>query len=174
MSTVIYHGFFVSTDSAITLMNLVNDFRPYVHAEGQKMLDKFIRATGGKDVSKGWRAWKDMRAETVDKGFRAPSLDTDFKLTFFPEKERFLGIAFTEHEAWFRRWLHQPLVHEYGYWNNSDKPRRIRQNEWNQRQETWDRVLDMDAPACRGLTITLHEMGGPLPKSYRKHTKRTK
>lgn len=171
MSTKIYHGFSVSTDSAVCLMDLVNRFRPYVLAEGQKMLNRFLRKTGTlDDTFQGWRTWMDLRAETVDKGIRAPGVDTDFQLVFFPDGDRFLGIAFTEHHRWFRHWLRQPAVSEYRYWNNSDRPSGISQKEWDRRAGAWDRVLGMDAPATRGLTITLHKIGGPFPqhKSDRK------
>jgi hypothetical protein len=114
MSTKIYNGFSVSTDSAVCLMDLVNSFRPYVRAEGQKMLNQFLRKTGTtEDPFRGWTAWMELRAETVDKGIRAPGVDTDFQLVFFPDGDRFLGVAFTEHSRWFRHWLRQPSVSEY-------------------------------------------------------------
>ncbi|MDD2750843.1 MAG: hypothetical protein PHX24_12260 [Acidithiobacillus sp.] len=172
MSTKIYNGFSMSTDSAVHLMDMVNSFRPYIRAEGQKMLNRFIRKTATPDHPyQGWRVWMDFRSETVDKGIRAPSVDTDFELTFFPDGKRFLGIAFTEHDRWFRRWLKQPLVSEYRYWDNSDKPSRISRKEWDQRAETWDRVLGYDAPSTRGFTISLHEIGGPLPQHKRRKRK---
>ncbi|CDQ10589.1 protein of unknown function [Acidithiobacillus ferrivorans] len=165
MSTKIYNGFSVATDSAACLMDLVNGFRPYVQAEGQKMLNQFLRKTGTtEDLFRGWSAWMELRSETVDKGIRAPGVDTDFQLVFFPDGNRFLGIAFTEHPRWFRHWLRQPSVSEYRYWNNTDQPSGISRKEWGRRAETWDRVLGLDTPATRGFTITLHEIGGPFPQ----------
>lgn len=135
------------------------------------MLNRFLRKTGTPDDPfQGWRTWMDLRAETVNKGLRAPGVDTDFQLVFFPDGDRFLGVAFTEHDRWFRRWLRQPSVCEYRYWNNADRPSGISRREWDQRAETWDRVLGWDTPATRGFTIALHEIGGPCPqhKSDRK------
>jgi hypothetical protein len=174
MSTKIYNGFSIATDSATRLMDTVIGFRPYIRAEGQKMFDAFLRKTGtAEEPLKGWMTWMDLRAETVDKGIRAPGVDTDFQLTFFPDGDRFLGIAFTEHNRWFRHWLRQPLVSEYRYWNNADRPNGISRKEWGRREETWDRVLGMEPPATRGFSIDLHEIGGPCPqhKTDRKRKK---
>ncbi|MHB8226265.1 hypothetical protein [Acidithiobacillus sp.] len=165
MSTKIHNGFSVATDSAIRLMELVNGFRPYVRTEGQKMLNVFLRKTGtSEEPFKGWTAWMELRAETVDKGRRMPAVDTDFQLVFFPDGDRFLGIAFTEHPRWFRHWLRQPLVSEYRYWNNTDQPNGISRKEWERRADAWDRVLGWEPPSTRGLAIDLHQSGGPFPQ----------
>lgn len=165
MSTKIYNGFSVDTSSAMQLMELVNGFRPYVKTEGQKMLNNFLRKTGTtEDPFKGWTAWATLRAETVDKGLRAPGVDTDFQLVFFPDGDRFLGIAFTEHHRWFRHWLRQTAVSEYRYWNNTDQPIGISRREWERRAEAWDRVLGMEPLSTRGFAIDLHEIGGPFPQ----------
>lgn len=166
MSTTIYMGFSISARSAVSIMNTVKKFRPYVEIEGQKMFKAFLHKNGFlDDPFNGRKSWLDLRSQTVDKGIRAPELDTDFQLTFLRDKDRFLGIAFTEHEHWFRHWLLQPSVREYGYWNNSDRPSGISQKAWDRRAQTWDRVLGLDAPSSRGFTITLHEIGGPSLQS---------
>lgn len=163
MSTQIYNGFSVATDSAVDLMNLVDSFRPYVRAEGQKMLHRFLRKTETPaEPFRGWKTWRELRAETVNKGGRAPKVNTDFQLVFFSDQSRFLGIAFTEHARWFRQWLRQPLVSEYQYWNNADQPCEISRSQWQRRAETWDRVLGLDTSATRGFIINLHEIGPSL------------
>ena len=175
MSTKIYNGFSVATDSVFQLMETVNSFRPYIRAEGQKVLNAFLRKTRtAEEPFKGWMMWMDLRARTVDKGIRAPGVDTDFQLVFFPDGDRILGIAFTEHDRWFRRWLRQPLVSEYRYWDNTDQPNGISRKEWERRNEAWDRVLGTEPPVTRGLCIDLHEIGGPCPqdKADRKRKKK--
>ena len=162
MSTKIYQGFLVETDSAVELLSLVDRFRPYIHRQGRKLLDNFIRMCGG-DEFNAWTKWMDIRRETVEKGIRAPRVDTQFQLVFFPDGKRFLGIAFTEHEQWFSQWLRQPLVQEYGYWDNTDKPENISELNWDARRNDWDRVVGCDPICTRGFAIDLHEVPGPLP-----------
>lgn len=162
MSTAIYNGFSVSASSSVSIMDTVRKFRPYIETQGQKMFKSFLHKNGFLDDSfNGRKFWLDLRSQTINKGIRAPELDTDFQLTLFPDKDRFLGIAFTEHEHWFRHWLLQPSVREYRYWNNTDRPSGISQKEWDRRAQVWDRVLGRDAPSTRGFTITLHEIDGP-------------
>jgi hypothetical protein len=152
MSTKIYQGFLVKTDSAAEILALVDGFRPYIHRQGQKLFKDFVKLCGLDEI-KSWMNWMDIRRETVEKGIRAPHVDTQFQLVFFPDGKRFLGIAFTEHERWFRQWLRQPLVQEYGYWDNTDKPKNVSQLDWDTRGCDWDRVAGCDPVGCSDLAL---------------------
>ncbi|WP_031574770.1 hypothetical protein [Acidithiobacillus thiooxidans] len=165
MSTRIYNGFLLETGSSAQLMQSVEAFRPKIQTKGQQLLDRFLKAsaTSG-DALQGWHYWLECRREIAQRGLSHPAVDTEFKLVFFPDGNRFLGIAYTTHEAWFRSWLRQPLVKSYGYWTSSDKPLSISAKAWGERGADWDRVLGDDTPAERGLTIDLHKPNGPLPR----------
>lgn len=165
MSIRIYNGFLLETGSPLQLIQSVEAFRPRIRAKGQQLLDRFLKASATPDDPlHGWDYWLERRKEIAREGLRNPAFDTEFKLVFFPDGNRFLGIAYTAHEAWFRSWLRQPLVKSYGYWTSSDKPRSISAKAWDERGADWDRVLGDDTPAERGLTIDLHKPNGPLPR----------
>ena len=38
--------------------------------------------------------------------------------------------------------LKLPYIKEYGYWNNTDKPDELTEEEWDQRRSDWNEVLD--------------------------------
>lgn len=171
MSAKIYNGFSVETTSAVRLMHLIDNFRPYIQKNGQRLFNTFERSMSPhKSSYEIWRLWLDLKEELAKTGLRQPAVDTDFRLVFFPLEDRFLGIAFTEHHRWFKHWLKQPGVREYGYWSNSDKPTRISLKEWDVRCALWDRVLGYDTPASRGFTIDVHSSTGPVPKFRSKRT----
>lgn len=44
------------------------------------------------------------------------------------------------------------VVEEYGYWDNSDAPKRLSAAEWEQRETAWDLL---DVPSRDGLNITM-------------------
>lgn len=108
--------------------------------------------------------WNDLRAKTKQLNLRTPTIDTDFQLVFFPYKKKFLGIAYTEHDEWYESWCKMPGVREYAYWNNTDKPCDISNNEWSARGRAWDKVLGYgDIPSMCGFTIDIHSPYGPAP-----------
>lgn len=84
---------------------------------------------------------------------RDTAYDFDCQITFIPIKDKILAMVFTEQrllEEVFSGHLSiaGPQVHEYGYWNNSDKPDSISEEEWDKRAQDWDEV---NIPAMIGL-----------------------
>lgn len=167
MSAKIYQGFQVATDSCAQLLQIVENFRPWVLDQGQALLDRFAEAMLKDNPEKTqldvWNAWLELRHETLNEGLRLPALDTDFELVFFPDGDRFLGIAFVDHRTWFEEWLKQPGVSEYGYWDNTDPLEDVSPQEWAQRGESWERVLGYRIPSMVGFTISVADPNGPKP-----------
>lgn len=163
MSTKIYNGFQVATNSASELLVVVNGFRPWIAAQSQQMLEAFI--TGSElEPFAAWTLWQDVRQRTVEKGFRGPTVDTDFDLVFFPDGERFLGIMFTEHAEWKEEWLRQPGIREYAFWTSSEQPESLSDDEWALRHSSWERVLGWNAPSQVGFSVKVSDIQGPRPK----------
>lgn len=164
MSTKIYFGFQLSASSLQEVLDTVKAFRPWVLARSQTLLNDFIKTSAGGDVNEGWRRWDELRRTTVKQGMRMPLVDTEFSLTFFPDGDRFLGIAYTEHQHWFEQWLAQPGVSEYAYWNNTDRPRHVTEADWQLRKESWDRVLGAQIVCMAGFSIEVAPPQGPYPE----------
>lgn len=165
MSTKIYNGFRVDTTSLHDVVRVVEMFRPYVIESGERMMDRFFH---GKDETYAWGEWVRCQQEIKTTGRRMPCCDTEFKVAIFPPHESAIfGIAFTEHEEWFDTWCSQPLVSEYGYWNNADAPEHVTDDEWMYRQKTWERVVGTNVPAMHGFTIDVSDPTGPMPKNMR-------
>lgn len=68
---------------------------------------------------------------------RDPDVDFEFLLRLFPFEGRVYGIAHCEQNAWLERWLDQPFLDRFNYWDNSDKPDQIDEDEWADRQRIW-------------------------------------
>jgi len=43
---------------------------------------------------------------------------------------------------------------KYGYWNNTDRPDEVSEEEWDQRSEDWDKALGDSAPAQVGFSYS--------------------
>lgn len=164
MSTKIYRGFQVEVATLQEILRLVQAFRPEIVKRSQDLLDQFMARHNPSDPVSAWTAWRELRSKTVDQGIRLPLVDTEFSLTFFPDAGRFLGIAFTEHDAWFERWLAQPAVSEYRYWNNTDPPEGISDTEWTVRAKDWNRLVGTQQVCMAGFSIDVVSPQGPFPQ----------
>ena len=87
---------------------------------------------------------------------RDPAVDFEFSLTLFPVKGRLLALVFTEQKALRDHWEAQTWRREFGYWDNSDPPGDLADDEWQMREGFWDEAFRQSSiPAEAGYSITL-------------------
>lgn len=181
MSIKIYHGFRVATNDFTVILDLVKTYREvhWKHDSREKKIvflssiiaraedpnKKVMNEKYGYEInaySLAENIWQEMRHEIKKTGLRNHTVDTDFQIVVFPHKDTILGIAYTESNKWFNQWLTLPGVSEYGYWNNTDPPDDVTDEEWEVRGEIWDEVLgSLGIPSMVGYTIDIHDPYGP-------------
>lgn len=170
MSTTIYKGFRLEVTEFQAALQIVNSFRPWVSQKAEELLDAFTANAQSSPVFKDqdpFTLWLDARKEFIEKkGRRVPALDTDFSVTLIPVDGAVLGIAYTEHQNWFEAWCKHPGVQDYAYWNNTDKPDDISDEEWEARSNAWE-IMSSDPVSMQGFTIDLVSPQGPFPKVWR-------
>lgn len=71
-----------------------------------------------------------------------------------------LAITYCEQDELAEAFRGLDEVSEYGYWNNTDQPDDVTDEEWEARRQAWDRSLGWDAPAERMLTFKLRSDPG--------------
>jgi len=87
---------------------------------------------------------------------RDTAYDFDCQITFIPKKDKILAMIFTEQrllEEVFSGHLSIAAprqVHKYGYWDNSDKPDCVSEEEWDKRAQDWD---DVYITAMSGFSV---------------------
>jgi hypothetical protein len=169
MSTKIYRGFRLRTDSLSEAMKIVNAFRPWVQIQAEAVMDAFIEnAEAAKKTPEAdpFDLWVKLREKLVrEKQRRVPAIDTDFSVTLIPANGVMLGIVYTEHTKWYDAWCQQPGVEEYSYWDNADEPESVTE-EWAARAQAWS-VLNYEPACTQGFSINLVAPDGPLPKQFR-------
>ncbi|MFF2053793.1 hypothetical protein ACFVU2_19470 [Leifsonia sp. NPDC058194] len=57
---------------------------------------------------------------------------------------RVLAVPFHMNAEYDKALAATGLFEEYGYWNNSDRPENLSNDQWRKRREDWDSVLDPD------------------------------
>lgn len=158
MSTKIYNGYlFPILEDTILLERLW---------ESQKLLAKkrneLIR--NQTNCLTYLQARWDIQTELSDnskKGYRFPLWDFSFEVTYFPvvieDKRLNLGLMYCEHQEMKDVLAEHLEATYYGYWNNTDRPDELTEEEWKLREKHWDYVLPYSCPvsAERGLSMTL-------------------
>lgn len=108
-------------------------------------------------MSAVWMNVQKRHAET-EKRFARRDVDIDysFSVTFFPlDGGRLLGMYFTEQDEFKNLWLQLPFVREFRYWNNTDAPKGVTDDEWEQRATTWREALPDGIASHSGFSMTL-------------------
>lgn len=155
-------GFQIATGSLSEVLRIIDEFRDGIERESRQIMKQYILKVSPSDYGAGFRAWRDQRSKTVLRGIRDHEVDTQFQITVFPDGDRFLGIAFTERHKWFKAWLQQPCVSEFGFWDaTDDTPDGVTYEDFVKRREVWDRVLGNGIPAMNGFTIDITDPNGP-------------
>lgn len=87
-------------------------------------------------------------------GTRDPEFDFEFEVCFLPLGDRTLALLYTEQKAFVRAWEKNPLVRDYHYQNQTDKPDSISEKDWERRKSDWDIALGHNVPAQVGFAMT--------------------
>lgn len=168
MSTRIYNGFRLETQSLAEALRMVQAFRPWVEAQANQRFDSFVEnlSNEGMEMGQAYDLWCDRREKVRVTGSWDPAVDTDFSLSLIPVSDGILGIVYTAHKEWCAAWMAQPGVTEYGYWNNSDAPDGVSELDWEAREKAWS-VLTNDAVSMQAFSIEVMNPTGPRPKAWR-------
>ena len=175
MSTKIYNGFIVDTGNFLTNWAVLGackePIQALVDAKHAKVLAHRIVAKAdhwtlahvrGKEMGENWEKdretipWyneqslleqeqRDCRASLR----RAPEVDCDVELFLrvHPERGVVLGYLQEERVGAYTHLIGPGGCREFGYWNNTDRPEELSDEQWEARHQLWNDVL-RDEVAC--------------------------
>lgn len=86
-------------------------------------------------------------------------VDMTSEIVIFPTDKGIVGILYTENSKIEDAWKSLPEVEDFSYWNNSDHPEDVLDEEWEERSRVWNKVFEsrrgsIPSSALRGITIT--------------------
>lgn len=170
MSTKIYSGFIIDAGSAHANLALLSAIKEPVQAlvnkkhfktiqdNATRLIDKFYagqlrpKAAEEKDGPlEDYSAWaycghtmEQEQRECRTSQQRSPFYDCDVELflRMHPDTGALLGYLQEERVGVYDYLLTVPGIREYGYWNNTDQPEELTEEEWAARGEAWELVLD--------------------------------
>lgn len=83
--------------------------------------------------------------------------ECDVQILHVPGRNLVLAMLFAEQDMYRVIWEHMPGVREYAYWNNTDKPSYVTEEQWARRGRDWDKALGRDGiPSLHGFGIQCH------------------
>lgn len=182
MSTSITNGYNFGQQDVFVLSRAIREiFRPVlleaIHshpvANAVEMYDK-LQSKNEKLVQEVNNAAKEFGIESEPLTWfdlYRLAVDKDRQDTFWePEHEHNLDVAFmkdvkTENIFAMVYGSRESREHfrsvysafEYSYWNNTDRPDELSEEEWADRSATWDRLVGYKSPKVSGLTMTVME-----------------
>lgn len=172
MSTKIYFGYRVkASDPFAALHELIPAVQPVyqrlyherlamlAHAfqQGEAPGLGFEDPSGGVPILKAWRLLDEGHTKIRASGHRNPILDLELDACFLRDGDQLYAMLYTEQDAY--RAAYPALFEHWPYWNNTDRPDDVTEDEWDERRDTWDRVVGWDPPARRGLGWELIGLG---------------
>lgn len=168
MSTKVYNGFRIGGLSMTQLHNLVGEFRQKATYSAETMLAQFV-AQRLADVVDGAMVEGKALPENVYRTIlnevrerqikveqtmrRDPAVDFSFNLSFTPMEEGdILGIFYTEKSELANLWRSMPGIEDYAYWNNSDKPDGVTEEQWDERGRRWEDAVGSSPVSMKSFT----------------------
>lgn len=171
MSIKLHNGFVFNTSNLMEIYEHVNEFRKqlqplvydktvqYFAEECTSLYD--IKSLSGDKIhgifNEVFQNFTMKQDEVRVKMVRDPSVDFQFSITVIPTADKFYGLFYTEQKDFADMWADYDMVSEYIYYNNTDQPDGITDEEWKARGDTWDSLLDPfnGIPAQAGFTFSI-------------------
>ena len=73
---------------------------------------------------------------------RDPDYDFQFSVSFISSNNKILVFVNTEKQVYLDLFVSITKAKEYGYWNNTDKPKGVSAKEWKERERDWRKGTD--------------------------------
>jgi hypothetical protein len=95
---------------------------------------------------------------------RDPLADFSASVCFLPNENNILAITYWNHTEYTKAWESEPIVDDYGYWDNTDQDERCTEEEWATRGVDWQKALpNYSAPSENGFVFDFITLENCIP-----------
>lgn len=182
MSTSINNGYNFGNQDVFVLSRAIRElFRPVLldaihshpvanavemhdklQSKNEKLVQEVNRTAAEFGIESESLTWFDLYRLAVNKekkdDFWDPQQEHNLEVSFLRDEktENVFAMVYGSREtrAHFRSVY---SAFEYSYWNNTDRPDELSEEEWADRSATWDRLVGHKSPKVSGLMMTVME-----------------
>lgn len=72
---------------------------------------------------------------------RNPIIDPEFKVSLYLNNGKWYGMWRCEQDDWAKEWMEMAGVDEFNYWNGSDRPDDLSEEDWDSRRAVWSEIF---------------------------------
>ena len=172
MSTRILTGFRLPSTNLTQILSQLKEIKKQARITAQNCLAETIIRTALSDfdddfVKTGVISDKNHLAKAIGNvideqkqvaktNIMNPSVDLSLEVVLFPRKKNTLGIYFGANKLVTEHIKTLPGWEDYSYWNNTDRPETVSNQEWKERKKVWDDVMPNNGtPIEHGLSFQL-------------------
>lgn len=182
MSTKLYNGYRLPMMSIPELHKLIMDLRTKLGEEAKKIqcqrlanvayesFDSLQMGYGAgrlkesydknkekfNPMAAAFMLWLDRSHKLETSHHRDPEYDLGFEICLMPIRDHILVTVYTETQELTNIWEQTPGVEPYPYWNNTDPPDDMSEEEWDKRRDDWNEALPgIGVPARCGFCCEL-------------------
>lgn len=169
MSTKIYNGLRFKDTDLLTIFGHIERWRAKYDAMRADMAASFFANTITEYID-GWHekeddtcplsfAWGQFndRRKVVRVERRSDwAVDYGFEIGIYPYKGQVYCLVFTERNEALKAFKEMGFVEDYGYWDNTDQPDGVSDEEWAKRECVWEGIVRGYTFENIGLTASCH------------------
>jgi hypothetical protein len=96
-------------------------------------------------------------------------VDTETSIIVIPHTTGLYGLLSCENELIRKAFFSLDDVEHLPYWNNTDQPDGLSQEQWNERGRLWDELLPSGVPSESGASFMLHPEQFEIPYFHGRH-----
>jgi hypothetical protein len=110
-----------------------------------------VHKVGAHPLVEAMQVLEAYKKEISTSGQRNPGVDLSCDVAFLedPSDKGVYALFYSEQREYTTAWESLSEVAEYGYWNNTDPPENMSDEEWVARSQTWERAMNLDEPPSR-------------------------
>lgn len=93
-------------------------------------------------------------SDMVGKQMRDSTINFRCECVMIPHNNFTLILFYSDIDDMIEYWESLPFIEDYHYQDSTDKPKKIKKKDWNQRNIDWDEALGYELPSTVGLNYT--------------------
>lgn len=104
-----------------------------------------------------YQKMQEAEQRIIAEKIKKPEYDFFCDIVFFPMENEILAMLFAEQKSYIELFKEMPGVKPYPYWNNTDRPADLTEDQWKIRELKWKEAVGYTGvPSLEGLSVSCY------------------